>query len=304
MANMQPRKIKTISEFHQLRNLPRPQHPLISVINFETIKRIPDDEPKSQVQDFYSIALKRAVNTRMKYGQQEYDFDGGILFFVAPGQVYSIETQKDFQHSGWIILIHPDFLWNTPLAKKIKQYEYFDYSVNEALHMSEKEEVTITGIVQNMEQEYHNSIDKFSQDVMIAQLELLLTYAERFYHRQFITRKITNHTILDRMENILTEWFNSDSLASKGLPTVQHIAGALNISPGYLSALLKILTGQSTQQHIQDKLMEKAKEKLSTTGLSVSEIAYELGFEHPQSFSKLFKNKMKVTPLEYRQSFN
>ncbi len=301
---MQPRKIKTISEFHQLRNLPRPQHPLISVINFETIKRIPDDEPKSQVQDFYSIALKRAVNTRMKYGQQEYDFDGGILFFVAPGQVYSIETQKDFQHSGWIILIHPDFLWNTPLAKKIKQYEYFDYSVNEALHMSEKEEVTITGIVQNMEQEYHNSIDKFSQDVMIAQLELLLTYAERFYHRQFITRKITNHTILDRMENILTEWFNSDSLASKGLPTVQHIAGALNISPGYLSALLKILTGQSTQQHIQDKLMEKAKEKLSTTGLSVSEIAYELGFEHPQSFSKLFKNKMKVTPLEYRQSFN
>ncbi|MGF6847012.1 AraC-like DNA-binding protein [Chitinophaga sp. W3I9] len=304
MANMQPRKIKTISEFHQLRNLPRPQHPLISVINFETIKRIPDDEPKSQVQDFYSIALKRAVNTRMKYGQQEYDFDGGILFFVAPGQVYSIETQKDFQHSGWIILIHPDFLWNTPLAKKIKQYEYFDYSVNEALHMSEKEEVTITGIVQNMEQEYHNSIDKFSQDVMIAQLELLLTYAERFYHRQFITRKITNHTILDRMESILTEWFNSDSLASKGLPTVQYIAGALNISPGYLSALLKILTGQSTQQHIQDKLMEKAKEKLSTTGLSVSEIAYELGFEHPQSFSKLFKNKMKVTPLEYRQSFN
>lgn len=301
---MQPRKIKTISEFHQLRNLPRPQHPLISVINFETIKRIPDDEPKSQVQDFYSIALKRAVNTRMKYGQQEYDFDGGILFFVAPGQVYSIETQKDFQHSGWIILIHPDFLWNTPLAKKIKQYEYFDYSVNEALHMSEKEEVTITGIVLNMEQEYHNSIDKFSQDVMIAQLELLLTYAERFYHRQFITRKITNHTILDRMESILTEWFNSDSLASKGLPTVQYIAGALNISPGYLSALLKILTGQSTQQHIQDKLMEKAKEKLSTTGLSVSEIAYELGFEHPQSFSKLFKNKMKVTPLEYRQSFN
>ncbi|MEZ2445698.1 helix-turn-helix domain-containing protein [Chitinophaga sp. RCC_12] len=304
MANMQPRKIKTISEFHQLRNLPRPQHPLISVINFETIKRIRDDEPKSQVQDFYSIALKRAVNTRMKYGQQEYDFDGGILFFVAPGQVYSIETQEDFQHSGWIILIHPDFLWNTPLAKKIKQYEYFDYSVNEALHMSEKEEVTITGIVQNMEQEYHNSIDKFSQDVMIAQLELLLTYAERFYHRQFITRKITNHTILDRMESILTEWFNSDSLASKGLPTVQYIAGALNISPGYLSALLKILTGQSTQQHIQDKLMEKAKEKLSTTGLSVSEIAYELGFEHPQSFSKLFKNKMKVTPLEYRQSFN
>ena len=304
MAGVQPYKIKTINEFHQLRNLSRPLHPLISVINFETIKRIGEGEPKSLIQDFYSIALKRAVNTRVKYGQQEYDFDGGILFFIAPGQVYSIETQEDFQHSGWIVLIHPDFLWNTPLAKKIKQYEYFGYSVNEALHMSEKEEEITTGIVQNMEQEYHTSIDKFSQDVMIAQLELLLTYAERFYHRQFITRKIANHTILDRMESVLTAWFNSDSLATKGLPTVQYIADTLHVSPGYLSALLKVLTGQSTQQHIHDKLMEKAKEKLSTTGLSVSEIAYELGFEHPQSFSKLFKSKMKVTPLEYRQSFN
>lgn len=301
---MQPHRIKTISEFHQLRNLSRPLHPLISVINFELIKRIPEEEPESMVQNFYSVALKRAVNTRMRYGQQEYDFDGGILFCIAPGQVYSIEAQEDFQHSGWIILIHPDFLWNTPLAKKIKQYEYFGYAVNEALHMSEKEEATITGIVQNMEQEYHTSIDKFSQDVMIAQLELLLTYAERFYHRQFITRKIANHTILDRMESTLTAWFNSDSLATKGLPTVQYMAETLNVSPGYLSALLKVLTGQSTQQHIHDKLMEKAKEKLSTTGLSVSEIAYELGFEHPQSFSKLFKSKMKVTPLEYRQSFN
>ena len=304
MAGIQPHKIKSINEFHQLRNLPKPQHPLISVINFETIKRMRVDEPKSLIQDFYSIALKRAVNVRMKYGQQEYDFNEGVLFFIAPGQVYSIETEEGFQHSGWIILIHPDFLWNTPLAKKIKQYEYFGYSVNEALHLSEKEEATIIGIVKNIEQEYHSNIDKFSQDVMIAQLELLLTYAERFYNRQFITRKITNHNILNRMESILSDWFNSDTLERKGLPTVQYIASTLNISPNYLSELLKVLTGQSTLQHIHDKLIEKAKERLSTTDLSVSEIAYELGFEHPQSFSKLFKTKTNLSPLEFRQSFN
>jgi AraC-like DNA-binding protein len=172
------------------------------------------------------------------------------------------------------------------------------------LFLSEKEETTITGIIKNIEQEYHSNIDKFSQDVIIAQLELLLTYAERFYHRQFLTRKITNHKILNRLEDTLTEYFNGDALSQKGLPTVQYIADTLNISPNYLSDLLKVLTGQSTQQHIHDKLIEKAKEKLSTTDLSVSEIAYELGFEHPQSFSKLFKTKTKLSPLEFRQSFN
>jgi len=172
------------------------------------------------------------------------------------------------------------------------------------LFLSEKEETTITSLVQNMELEYHSNIDKFSQDIIIAQVELLLNYADRFYHRQFITRKITNHKILDRLEDILTEYFTSDNLVKKGLPTVQYIAETLNVSPGYLSGLLKMLTGQSTQQHIHDKLIEKAKEKLSATDLSVSEIAYALGFEHSQSFSKLFKTKTKLSPLEFRQSFN
>jgi AraC family transcriptional activator of pobA len=189
-------------------------------------------------------------------------------------------------------------------SKIIKQYEYFGYSVNEALFLSEKEEATITGIIQNIAQEYHSNIDKFSQDIIIAQLEVLLNYSERFYQRQFITRKISNHQILDRLEEELTAYFNSDDVIKKGLPTVQYIAGTLNVSPNYLSGLLKLLTGQSTQQHIHDKLIEKAKEKLSTTDLSVSEIAYELGFEHPQSFSKLFKTKTNVSPLEFRLSFN
>jgi AraC family transcriptional activator of pobA len=305
MANAQPQRIKTISEYHQLMGLPKPEHPLISVINFEHIKQLPFDESINIVFNFYSISLKRNFNGKMKYGQQEYDFDEGIMFFISPGQVFGIEVEKDaaLKHTGWLLLIHPDFLWNTSLSKTIPQYGYFDYSVNEALYLSEKEETTIITIMQNVEQEYHSNIDKFSQNVIIAQLELLLTYAERFYQRQFITRKITNHQILNQLEDLLSGYFNSDAL-KKGLPSVQYIAGSLNVSPGYLSELLKALTGQSTQQHIHDKLIEKAKEQLSTTGLSVSEIAYELGFEHSQSFSKLFKSKTNLSPLQFRHSFN
>jgi len=306
MANKQLQRIKTISEFHRLRGLPPPGHPLISLVDYADIRHSPENNPVSWIFDFYSISLKRNFNAKMKYGQQDYDFDEGIMFFISPGQVFKIEVGQEpaSKHSGWILLVHPDFLWNTPLAKTIRQYEYFDYSANEALFLSEKEEATIISTMQNIQQEYHSNIDKFSQGIIIAQLELLLTYADRFYQRQFITRKITNHKILNRLEDILTESFNSDALAKKGLPTVQYISEALNVSPGYLSALLKALTGQSTQQHIHGKLIEKAKEKLSTTDLSVSEIAYELGFEHPQSFSKLFKTKTNLSPLEFRQSFN
>jgi AraC-like DNA-binding protein len=200
--------------------------------------------------------------------------------------------------------VHPNYLWNTPLAKTIRQYDFFSYSVHEGLHLSEKEEAMITGLLQLIGQEYHSNIDKFSQPVIIAQLELLLTYADRFYHRQFITRKAANHQILSRLEDILATYFTSEALAQQGLPSVQYISEQLNISPNYLSGLLKVLTGQSTQQHIHDKVIDIAKEKLSTTDLSVSEIAYELGFEHPQSFSKLFKTKTSLSPLEFRQSFN
>jgi len=304
---MQPLRIKVISEFHRLRGLPKPEHPLISVINVADLKRTHDNnEPVNFVFDYYSISLKRNCIGKFRYGQQQYDFDEGTMFFISPNQVFGLQHSKSetSKQTGWMLLIHPDFLWNTPLAKRVKQYEYFDYSVHEALFLSEKEEAIIAGVMQNIQQEYHSNIDKFSQRVIIAQVELLLTYSERFYQRQFITRKISNHQILNRLEYMLDEYFNSDNLIGKGLPTVQHIAETLNVSPNYLSGLLKTLTGQSTQQHIHDKLIEKAKEKLSTTDLSVSEIAYELGFEHPQSFSKLFKIKTNFSPLEFRQSFN
>lgn len=307
MATRKINRIRTISEFHKIRDLPKPEHPLISLVDYGLVRHSPDESPVTWVQGFYSIGLKRNVPGKFRYGQQEYDFDEGLMSFIAPGQVYSIEIPETDetapQPSGWLLLIHPDFLWDTPLAKKIKQYEFFDYAVNESLFLSEKEETVIVGILQNIQQEYHTNIDKFSQGIIISQIELLLNYTERFYERQFITRKITNHKILTRLEEVLDEYFDTD-LFGKGLPTVQHIAHELHVSPSYLSSLLKTLTGQSTQQHIHDKLIEKAKEKLSTTELSVSEIAYELGFEHPQSFSKLFKAKTNFSPLEFRASFN
>jgi AraC-like DNA-binding protein len=301
-----PHHIKTIAEYHRLMGLPKPEHPLISVIKFDDVKVISGDKPNSITHYFYSIALKRNAHGKMKYGQEDFDFDEGIMHFMSPKQVLSIENvpKETLEHSGWLLLIHPDFLWNTPLAKKIKEYVYFGYNVNEALHLSEKEEKMVISIIQNIAQEYHSNIDALSQDIIIAQLELLLTYSERFYQRQFITRKISNHKILSNLEHVLTEYFKGDDLANKGIPTVSYIAKALNVSPNYLSRLLNLLTGQSTKQFIHDKLMDLAKEKLSTTDLSVSEIAYALGFEHPQSFSKLFKAKTHVSPLEFRQSFN
>ena len=300
MANTQPFRIKTITEFHRLRGLPPPQHPLISVVDYSVLT----PAHGSAVFDFYSISIKRGVG-KMTYGQQEYDFDEGVMFFLAPNQLLSVAPEPNVtnERSGWILLIHPDFLWNTPLAKAMKQYEFFDYSVNEALFLSDKEEATINSIIKNIRQEYNSNIDKFSQSIIISQIETLLNYAERFYQRQFITRKISNHQILDRLEELLSNYFAKD-ITTKGLPSVQYVANELNVSPNYLSGLLKSLTGQSTQQHIHDKLIEKAKEKLSTTQLSVSEIAYQLGFEHSQSFSKLFKSKINLSPLEFRQSFN
>lgn len=306
MPNIKTQRVKTVSEFHQLRGLPKPEHPLISVVDYADVKRPPDISDTNWVFDFYQISVKRGVNGKMRYGQQEYDFDEGVMFFIAPNQVFRIEPEPNAtaERSGWMLLVHPDFFWNTSLAKTIQQYGYFDYSVNEALFLSDKEESIINNIIQAIRQEYHSNIDHFSQQIIISQIETLLSYSERFYHRQFITRKITNHKILNRLENLLSDYFKDDDLAVKGLPTVQYIAQSLNLSPKYLSNLLKVLTGQTAQQHIHEKLIEKAKEKLSTTDLSVSEIAYELGFEHPQSFSKLFKSKTDLSPLEFRASFN
>ncbi len=298
---------KTISEFHQFRDLPKPQHPLMSIINVANVTHLSADEPKALSFDFYTVAIKRVQNAKVKYGQQPFDFNEGIMSFMSPNQVISIAVDNKAEaliQSGWVIYIHPDFLWNTPLAKTIKQYDFWSYSLHEALFLSDKEEAIINSIIQNIEQEYQANIDKFSKQIIISQIETLLNYAERFYNRQFITREKSAHEILERLEALLDNYFNNDNIVNKGLPTVQYIAEQLYLSPKYLSSLLRTLTGQNTQQHIHDKLIGKAKEKLSTTELSVSEIAYALGFEHLQSFSKFFKAKTNLSPLEFRQLFN
>lgn len=302
MTNIAPYRIKSITEIHRLMDLPKPNHPLVSIIDLKGLKADPDIN--AVIFDLYVVSMKRGCN-KLIYGQQRYDFDEGLMAFMSPGQILRGED-GGVPHNleGWMLFIHPDFLWGTSLAKKIKKYEYFDYSANEALFLSDKEEGIINGIIENIKQEYQSNIDKFSQEIIISHIETLLNYADRFYQRQFITRKITGHTLLDKLEDILNDYFNQDNLITQGLPSVQYISNALNVSPSYLGSTLKQLTGQSTQQHIHNKLIDKAKEKLSTTDLSVSEIAYELGFEHSQSFSKLFKAKTNQSPLEFRAEFN
>ena len=308
MTNIKINRLKTISDLHRFNQISPPEHPLISLIDYSKIKPTPEKNELKWIQRFYTISIKRNVTGKYRYGQQSYDFDEGLMTFFSPEQVISVQLIEEDattnKPSGWILAIHPDFLFGTSLAKNIKKYPFFNYSVREALFLSEKEENIINGILQNIKAEYQSNLDQFSQQIIISQIELLLNYSERFYQRQFLTRKISNHQILDRLEEHLEDYFNGKNVSDNGLPSVHDIAQNLNLTPDYLSSMLKSLTGQTTQQHIHNKLIEKAKVKLSTTKLSVSEIAYELGFEHPQSFSKLFKSKTKQTPLEFRTSFN
>jgi Response regulator containing CheY-like receiver domain and AraC-type DNA-binding domain len=296
---------RSISEFHAFFKLTKPEHPLISLIDYSKVLYPVDDSELKWIQHYYSIGLKRNVSGRFNYGQQSYDFDSGVLTFVSPLQFLRLEINPEVivEPTGWLLLIHPDFLWGTALAKKIKTYEFFQYAVHEALFLSEREEQIVIDILQNIRHEYRSNLDKFSQHIIASHIELLLNYAERFYQRQFITRKKSSHQLLERLETILDDCFNNGQQINNGLPTAQYIADLLNVSPNYLGSLLKTLTGQTTQQHIHNKLIETAKQRLSTTTLSISEIAYELGFEHPQSFSKLFKAKTAQSPLEFRQAF-
>lgn len=306
MAGNLPLKLKSINEFLQLRGLPDTKHPLVSVINITELKQQPKNLDVVVTTDFYFIGMSRFTQTclKMMYGQQEYDFDKGVMNFIAPGRVFGFngDQEEEMNKSGWLLLLHPDFLWNHPLALKIKQYEFFEYTVNEALFLSDNEEQTINGLFKNIEQEYSTNIDPFSQGIIISLIESLLGYSARFYQRQFITRKITHHGIVSQLEALLEKAFSQEMLEENGIPTVKDISGQLNISPNYLSGLLKTLTGSSTQQHIQEKIIGKAKERLMMTDLSVNEIAFELGFEYPQSFSKLFKTKTNISPLAFRKS--
>lgn len=296
-----PRKFESLADFHRTFGLSKPSHPLISFIHIDDISMPLEESFDFFMLDFYKIAYKTTLCGQARYGQDYYDFGEGGLVFTAPNQVF--ESPKE-SASGYIFFIHPDFLLTYPLAKKIKQLGFFSYAANEALHLSEEEKATVMAIFKIIDDELANRIDDFSHDVVISQIELLLNYSNRFYNRQFLTHKAVYNSLLVQLEGLLEDYFNDSRPVDNGLPSVHHLANRLNISPSYLSDMLRALTGQNAQQHIHNKIIEKAKQELSTTQQSVSEIAFILGFEHPQSFSKFFKTKTKRTPLEFRRSFN
>lgn len=283
--------------------LPEPMHPLISLLDYGKVEITREMLAEPFVMDFYNITYNRSAGCRMRYGQTTYDFQEGGMFFTSPGQpLTGIETAA--ASSGFTLLVHPDFLRNYTLDTKIKNYGFFSYAVNESLHLSTKEQAIISAIGKSIDEELETAIDDITQDVLISQIELLLNYSQRFYKRQFITRKPINSALLEKLDGILDAYFTEKTALMQGLPTVQFLADELNISPKYLGDMLRALTGQNTQQHIHHKLLEKAKEVLTISNLTVGEIAFQLGFEHPQSFSKFFKSKTNFSPLEFRASYN
>lgn len=294
-------KVESLTDFHRMFGLPKPKHPLISHIDIKEMNYEPTDLPAALIMDFYKIAFKTNLCGKAKYGQSYYDFGEGGLVFTSPGQVF--ESPDGTPTSGKMLLIHPDLFLSYSVSKRIKQYGFFSYAANEALHLSDHERATVMTVFDIINEELTSRIDDFSQDVIVSQIELLLNYSNRFYKRQFITRKAVNSDQLQKLEAILDQYFSEGEAVSSGIPTVQDLADRLHLSPGYMSDMLRSLTGQNAQQLIHYRLVEKAKDILSTTDLSVAEIAYQLGFEHPQSFSRLFKSKTEQSPLKFRTSF-
>lgn len=295
--------IKSISQLVRVLGFSAPLHPLIALVDYN---HVPVEVfPKGQrvSLDFYKISFKPAFKGHIKYGQGYYDFEEGGLAFLKPRQIV-FPPEEIESYEGIALYFHPDFIRKYPLGKTINHYGFFSYDVSEALFLSAKEKEIIANLFATIANELENNIDSFSQDVLVSQIELLLNYSNRFYNRQFITRKAVNHDIITSLDDLLNSYFEEATSLKNGLPSVKYISTALKLSPRYLSDMLGSLTGLNTQQYIQNAIVEKAKEKLSTTNLSVSEIAYDLGFEHSQSFSKFFKTKTNASPLEFRQSFN
>jgi len=295
--------IESISQLLRVSGSAAPLHPLIAIVDYNNvpIEMFPKGQKVSL--DFYKISFKPTFTGHIKYGQGYYDFEEGGLAFLKPKQVVFPPEDID-SYEGIALYFHPDFIRNYPLGKTINQYGFFNYDVSEALFLSAKEKEIVANLFGTIALELQNNIDNFSQDVLVSQIELLLNYSNRFYNRQFITRKAINHDIVTSLDELLNGYFNEESSLKNGLPSVKYISTELKLSQRYLSDMLSSLTGLNTQQYIQHVVIEKAKERLSSTNLSVSEIAYGLGFEHSQSFSKLFKTKTNLSPSEFRHSFN
>ncbi|WP_026706597.1 helix-turn-helix domain-containing protein [Flavobacterium soli] len=296
-------KINSVVALHSFLALPSPSNPLISIIDHSQLSYKHPYENQKLNMDLYNITVKRNFKDQIKYGKNSYDYDKGSMSFIAPNQIIAMANQTDTsKNDGWSLVFHPDLIRKYPLFSAIKKYGFFSYEVFEGLHLSEEEEKTINALIQNIHNEIISRLDHFSQEVIVANLELLLSYCNRFYNRQFLTRKMATNDLLTKFETLLQSYFTENTTLE--LPKVEKIATELNVSSSYLSDMLRTVTGQNTQQHIHEKLIEKAKEMLTTTQLSVSEVAFSLGFEYSQSFSKLFKSKTNQTPIEFRNSFN
>jgi AraC-like DNA-binding protein len=298
--------IESISQVHEMTRRRRPAHPLISVVgaSWQPPMQIPAGIVGARItSSLYSISLKRGSECGLKYGRHHYDFQAGSVMFLAPGQsIVPIADARelDGEGDGWTLMFHPDLIRKSPLAAKMSEYSFFGYESHEALHLSDDEQDTLTATVKRIEEEYGRDIDAHSQELLVAHLQLLLTYCQRFYGRQFSLRSNVNKDIISRLESFLQGYFESDQPAKHGLPSVQACARAMGYSPDYLSDLLKKETGKNTREHIHFFLIERAKTRLLGSGDSISEIAYSLGFEHPQHFSKLFRSKTGMSPGEFR----
>lgn len=295
--------IESISQLMRLLELPPPLHPLIALVDYNHVPLETFPRGQKISLNFYKISFKSAFKGQIKYGQGYYDFEEGGLAFLKPKQLV-FPPDDSASYEGLALYFHPDFIRNYPLGKTINQYGFFSYDVAEALFLSANEKEIIAGLFTLIINELKNNIDSFSQDVLVSQMELLLNYSNRFYNRQFITRKAVNNDIITSLDQLLNAFFDEGKSLENGLPSVKYISNELKLSQRYLSDMLRSFTGLNTQQYIQNTVIEKAKEKLSATNLLVSEIAYQLGFEHSQSFSKLFKARTNVSPLAFRQSFN
>jgi AraC-like DNA-binding protein len=292
--------IKSVSEVHHFFGLGKPLHPLITIIR-EWPENDFDFSDVKMTSDLYLIGMKGNIRGTFKYGRNSYDYEEGTLAFIAPNQVTSFENSAGSEDiGGWNIIFHPDLIRRSELGKTIKEYSFFDYDINEALHISDMEKQTLTNLVNRVEVELEQNIDRHSQELIIANLETLLKYCHRYYDRQFYTRTNLNKDFVIRFESYLATYFTSDEVQNKGLPTITQCGEALNMSGRYLSDVLKVETGRSAKDHIHGHIIEKAKTLLLNTNSSISAVAYDLGFEYPQHFSKLFKSKTGNSPSEYR----
>ena len=294
--------IESISELHNLLNIEKPKHPLISIIDVADLKITKEMINIKTSANLYYIGIKN-TDCGLQYGRNQYDFQEGVLAFHGPRQEFYATTEQEFdKDNGWLLFFHPDLIRNSNLGNTIEEYTFFSYDVYEALHLSEKEKFTITDCINKIREEYNERIDKHSQKVIISNLELLLNYCSRFYERQFNTRTNQNKEFVSKFNSILKEYYKSGKLTEIGLPSLEYISNKINLSGNYLSDLLKKETGRSAKDHINDFIIEKAKNLLLSTNKSISEIAFDLGFNYPHYFSRLFKTKTGNTPQYYRNS--